>query len=257
MSLVLIEKNGRIGNIILNRPEKRNALNPEMVNALKSVISQLLNDDGVKVIVIRARGEVFCSGADLDYLKQLRNNSQEENEADSQNLREMFDLIYNSDKIFISQVEGAALAGGCGLATICDFSYASPDASFGYTESRIGFVPALVMVYLREKISGAKLRELLLTGKIISAQEAMDIGLINDIFIAGDLETVVKNLALNLCKTVSGSSIQLIKTMLREIPGKNIQDALDYAVKMNVQARSTDDCLRGVDAFLNKEKLRW
>lgn len=255
--MVLIERQSRTGIIILNRPEKRNALNPEMVDALKKAMRELLEDDSVKVILIRANGDVFCSGADLDYLKQIRHNSLEDNRADSQNLRELFDLIYDASKLTLAEVGGPALAGGCGLATICDFCYASPDATFGYTEAKIGFVPALVLVYLSQKIQGTRIRELMLTGHILNAEEAMEIGLINGIHMHGDLHSEMLDFAEKLSLSVSGQSVQSIKTLLRALPGKSMEQALDYAVDMNAQARASEDCIRGVDAFLNKEKIQW
>lgn len=255
--MVLIERVSRTGIITLNRPEKRNALNPEMVEALKKAMLGFLDDDSIRVILIRANGEVFCSGADLDYLKLIRHNSLEENREDSQNLRELFDIIYDASKITLAEVSGPALAGGCGLATICDFCYASPDASFGYTEAKIGFVPALVMVYLSQKITGVRIRELMLTGQVLNAEEAMEMGLINGIHMHGDLHSELLKFAEDLSSTVSGQSVQFIKSLLRALPGKNLDQALDYAVNVNAQARASEDCIRGVDAFLNKEKITW
>src|SRR5262249_42264171 len=146
MDLVLYEVNDRIGFITLNRPEKRNALSFELVSALKEVFSKAEEDPAVKVVVLRANGEAFCAGGDLAYLQQLQKFSFEENLADSNHLKTLFLKIYQLKKIVIAQVQGHALAGGCGLATVCDFVIAVPEARFGYTEVKIGFVPALVLV---------------------------------------------------------------------------------------------------------------
>lgn len=257
VSMVISEIRERVGYISLNHPEKRNALGPQMVAALKESITAFLASPEIKVIVLRSTSSVFCAGADLGYLAQIRDFSREENLADSQSLRELFDLIYQSDKLFISEVKGPALAGGCGLATLCDFCYADPEATFGYTESKIGFVPALVMVYLQHRISGAHLRDLLLTGRIISAEEALEKGLVNQVVLAGDLESEVFAFASGLCKSVSASSVGFIKKMLRELPGMSLNDSLDYAASVNADARKSADCIKGIDAFLNKEKLNW
>jgi len=217
----------------------------------------MLDNDLVKVVVIKGEGPVFCSGADLEYLAKIREFSMEENLADSNNLRELFELIYHADKLIISEVNGPALAGGCGLATICDFCFASDLASFGYTEARIGFVPALVMVYLQQKINGKNLRELLLTAEIIPAKKAAEIGLINRVVPASELSEYVFDFANDWNNSISSSSVTYIKKMLRNISGMNHNEALDYAAATNAEARMSDDCIRGIDAFLNKTKIKW
>ncbi len=238
-------------------PEKRNALGPEMVSELKKNISSFLANDDVKVILFRSTGPAFCSGADLEYLSKIRNFSLEENLADSKNLQELFDQIHAGNKIFISEVNGSAMAGGCGLATICDFCFASPEASFAYTEARIGFVPALVMVYLQERISGKDLREMLLTARSYSAAEALEIGLINAVHEKENLQKKVSEFAQNLCESISSSSVKYIKTLLRSIHSLSFQEALDLAARTNAEARMSEDCIKGIDAFLNKEKIKW
>jgi methylglutaconyl-CoA hydratase len=255
--IVIESVENRVGSITLNLPEKRNALGPEMVSELKSSVRKFLVDDEVKIIVFRAEGTAFCSGADLEYLSKIRNFSREENLNDSKNLQELFDLIHSGNKVFISEVHGPAMAGGCGLATICDFCFASEDASFGYTEARIGFVPALVMVYLQERISGKDLREMLLTAKIYSAEEANNIGLVNGLFLAGELRTATQEFAENLARSVSTSSLAYIKKMLRNMRNLPLDEALNMAAGMNAEARMSADCIRGIDAFLNKEKITW
>ncbi len=151
MDIVLYEVKERIGYLTLNRPEKRNALNFELVAALKEAFTRAENDPGVKVVVLRANGEAFCAGADLAYLQQLQQFSFEENLADSNHLKDLFLMIYQLKKVVIAQVQGHALAGGCGLATVCDFVFAVPEAKFGYTEVKIGFIPALVLVFPRQE----------------------------------------------------------------------------------------------------------
>ena len=247
----------RVARIVLNRPEKRNALSPELVEALKTSIKDLLGRDDVKVIVIKSADKPFCAGADLAHLAKIRDFSFEENLADSQSLRALFDLIHGSHKIFISQVEGPALAGGCGLASICDFCFATEDAQFGYTESRIGFVPALVAVYLRQRLRGSDIRDLLLSGRIISAADAQKMGLVNEVIPAGAIETAVADFASKLCATVSSASVEHIKNLLKSIEGMEISQALDFAAELNARARSGADCIAGIDAFLNKTKLQW
>ncbi len=256
-NLVLYEVNERVGYITLNRPEKRNALSFEFVNEIKSVFKQAEDDNNCKVIVIKSNGEAFCAGADLGYLQQLQNNTYEENLADSKNLSELFCVIYLSKKVVISLVNGPALAGGCGLATVCDFCFATPTSTFGYTEVKIGFVPAIVMVFLVRKFGEQKTKQLLLTGDVIDANKAFDLGLINFLVEANFIEEEVKKFAEKLCKQTSAQSLAMVKEMLAEVQHLTLDEGLNYAAEMNAKARNTNDCKRGISAFLNKEKLTW
>jgi len=247
----------RIGYLELNRPEKRNALNAEMVEALKEALTDLGINPDVKIIVIKAAGKVFCSGADLEYLQSLQTNTFEENLADSRNLKALFYLIYTSPKVIISQVQGHALAGGCGLASVCDFSFAVPEAKFGYTEVKIGFIPAIVKVFLLRKIGEGKARQLLLDADPISAEEAKNMGLVNWVVDADQLEQSVYDYAQKLIKQNSGSAMAMTKEMIARIQERTLEDGLEYAAAMNAKARGTSDCKKGIDAFLNKKPITW
>lgn len=247
----------RIGYLELNRPDKRNALNAEMVEALKDALTGFGEDPEVKIIVIKAAGKVFCSGADLESLRALQTNTYEENLADSRNLKVLFHLIYTSPKVIISQIQGHALAGGCGLASVCDFSFAVPEAKFGYTEVKIGFVPAIVKVFLLRKIGEGKARQLLLDADPIPAKEAKDMGLINWVVDADQLEETVYDYAQKLIHQNSGSAMALTKEMIARIQERTLEDGLEYAAAMNAKARGTSDCKKGIDAFLNKKPITW
>ena len=247
----------RLGYIRLNRPEKRNALNFETVAELREAFGQAAADENVKVIILGGEGKAFCAGADLAYIQQLQQNTYEENLEDSRHLKELFYQIYTHPKVVIAQVNGHALAGGCGLATVCDFSFAVPEAKFGYTEVKIGFVPAIVMQFLIRKIGEGKARELLLSGKVISAEEAKVYGLINEVVEAPELENRVGEFAQELCRNNSGESMGLTKQMMAEVQGKGLETVLEYAAAQNARARSTGDCKKGITAFLNKEELKW
>lgn len=254
---IIIYKKDRIGYLELNRPDKRNALNAELVHALKIAISEFENDKEVKVLVIKAAGRVFCSGADLAYLQSLQTNTYEENLEDSNNLKELFYKIYTSPKIIIAQIQGHALAGGCGLATVCDFSFAVPEAKFGYTEVKIGFVPAIVKVFLLRKIGEGKAKQLLLDGDLIDAKEAQSMGLINWVVEPEDLEKKVYAYAQKLIIQNSEQSMALTKEMIGRVHEKSLEDGLDYAAAMNARARGSEDCKKGIAAFLNKEPISW
>src|SRR6478609_2823790 len=188
MAFIQYETKNRIAYITLNRPEKRNALNYDVVTELKNAFDRAESDDECKVVILRANGNVFCAGADLEYLQQLQANTYQENLEDSTHLMQLFYQIYTLKKVVIAQIHGHAIAGGCGLVTVCDFAFAVPEAKLGYTEVKIGFIPAIVKVFLLRKIGEAKAKELLLTGDLISAQEARDFGLINYIVSPEELE---------------------------------------------------------------------
>ena len=170
---------------------------------------------------------------------------------------ELFQFIYHSHKVVISQISGPALAGGCGLATVCDFSFATPQSTFGYTEVKIGFVPAIVMVFLVRKVAEKTARQLLLTGDVFDAQKALNYGLINEVVEADALEETVFKFAQKLCKQTSAQSLGLVKEMLANVQSMEVNSALDYAAQTNAKARATEDCKKGIAAFLNKEKLTW
>lgn len=257
MSVVLYEVKERVAYITLNRPEKRNALNKEVTSELLSAFNRAEADLEVKVIVLRSTGEAFCAGADLAYLQQLQKFSFDENLHDSLQLKSLFEKIYLLTKPVIAQVQGHALAGGCGLATVCDFVFAVPESKFGYTEVKIGFVPALVMVFLMRKIGEQRARYLLLSGELLLAEEAMHAGLINFCVEKSKLEQTVTDFAQRLIKNNSSQSMQRIKQMMNAIQSMSLEEALVYASRQNAEARSTKDCRKGIHSFLNKERISW
>jgi len=257
MKYVTYNVSNRIGTITLDRPEKRNALNADVVSELKSAFASAESDPLAKVVVLKANGESFCAGADLEYLQQLQHFSLEENLADSNHLRELFHQIYTLKKIVIAQVQGSALAGGCGLVNVCDFAFSVPEARFGYTEVKIGFVPAIVMIYLLRKVGEAKAKYLTLSGELISAEEAKGIGLIYNVVEKARLESEVMSFAQRLITANSEHAMMLTKQMVASVQSMKLDDALVFASHMNANARGSDDCKKGIEAFLKKEKINW
>lgn len=257
MSLVEYSVKDRIGFITLNRPEKRNALSPELVQELKSIFAKAESDETVKVIVLKANGDAFCAGADLAYLQQLQNFSYEENLEDSRSLKDLFLQIYTLSKVVIAQVQGPALAGGCGLITVCDFCFATDESKFGYTEVKIGFVPAIVMPFLIRKIGEGSARHMLLMGSQVTAKEAYTMNLINCVSHKRAIVLDVLKLAEYLVQSNSAYSMMLTKKMMASMNNQSLLDTLEQAVELNAKARASDDCKRGIDAFLKKEKINW
>jgi methylglutaconyl-CoA hydratase len=243
--------------VTLQRPEKRNALNHDLVAALKRALSAAAEDDAVRVVVLTGAGSTFSAGADLAALKALRDAAPLENQDDSRHLAELFRQIYRHPKPVIAKVNGPAVAGGCGLAAVCDFSIAAAEAKMGFTEVRIGFVPAIVMVFLRRKVGETVARDLLLRGRLVEATDAAAQGLITHAVPADALDEKVAALADELATETSGSAVRLTKQMLAQVPGMGLDEALDYAVQMNAFARGTDDCQAGIQAFLDGEDPPW
>ena len=257
MSIVTYHTSNRVAYITLNRPEKRNAMNRELVDLLSGAFTKASEDQEAKVIVLKANGKVFSAGADLGYLQQLQHNTYNDNLLDSNSLKGLFQQVYTHNKSVIAQVQGHAIAGGCGLATVCDFTITQPEAKFGYSEVRIGFVPAIVMVYLLRRVGEGRARELLVSGNLISADQAANWGLVNQVVPAEELESHVNEFAQSLVRNNSFESMQRTKAMIAQVQEMRLEDALDFAADHNARARSTEDCKRGIKAFLDKEPLEW
>ncbi len=238
--------------ITLNRPEKRNALHPFLVEQLKNKLVEFEKDDSVKSLIITGEGNTFCAGADLEYLQQISQNSSIENYKDSKSIAELFLMIYEFSKPTIAAVNGSAIAGGCGLASVCDFIVAHPEKSkFGYSEVKIGFIPAIVSIFLIKKVGEGLAKQLLLEGEIISGKRAYEIGFVNNL--AEDVIDESLKLAEKLnCNSVE--SIRLIKQMINTISNFSIQEAVNHCIGLNTISRSTSDFKKGIDSFLNKDK---
>jgi methylglutaconyl-CoA hydratase len=249
--LVLYAVADGIARITLNRPEKRNALNDEVIIALKDALRLADQDENVRAVILAGAGADFCSGADLAALEKISNASVAENLEDARSLMELFMLVRQVRIPVIAAVKGRALAGGCGLATACDIVLASRSARFGYPEVKLGFIPAMVMAMLRRSVSEKRAFELVTVGAEFSAAEAAGFGLVNHVFDDEVFEDDVKKFAGQFSK-VSRSAVSLSKQLLYQIDGMSFENALDSGADMNVIARMTADCRKGVAAFLKK-----
>lgn len=257
MNLTEYSVQNRRAYITLNRPEKRNALNPELISELKLCFDQAAEDREVKVVILKANGNVFCAGADLEYIRSLQNFSFDENLADSNHLKALFLRVYTLPKPVVAQVEGHAIAGGCGLATVCDFVISAQDAKFGYTEVRIGFVPAMVLVFLIRKVGEARATNLLLSGELVTADAMREAGLVYRVSQPEQVEAEVEGLAELLIRNNSGESMAMTKKLIKDTHHLSLEEALELAASANALARSTADCRKGISSFLNKESIEW
>lgn len=237
--------------ISLNRPEKRNALHPDLVAQLKSKLIEFETDENIKSLIITGEGNAFCAGADLEYLNQLSTNSTMENYEDSKYLAELFLMIYEFQKPTVAAINGAAIAGGCGLASVCDFIVAHPEKSkFGFSEVKIGFIPAIVSIFLIKKIGEGLAKQLLLEGEIIPGKRAYEIGFAN--YLAEDVLSESLKLAEKLNNN-SSESMRLTKQMIHNISNLSVRDAVNYCIGLNTISRSTNDFINGINNFLNKD----
>jgi methylglutaconyl-CoA hydratase len=255
---VLYRAEHRVARITLNRPEKRNALDDGMVKDLTMAVQRAARDSSVKVVLLSANGPAFCAGADLEYLHKVSSFDLESNRADSFRVANLFRSIYEIRKPVVAVVNGPALAGGCGLATVCDFVVASEEnARFGYTEVHVGFIPAVVMIFLVKRVGEGKARELVLRGNIIDARAAHAVGLATTVVPDKQLTVAADALVNELLTGNSATAMAMAKEMLSRLNGMSLLDALDFAANMNAAARMTPDCKQGLAAFLSKQKLQW
>lgn len=253
-TLTLAEEN-RVALITLNRPEKRNAISMALIRELMSAFAELERSTA-RAVIITGTGKAFCAGMDLDELKSLTGRTPEESQRDSETMAQLFRGVYDFPKPLIAAVNGPAIAGGCGIATLCDFTLASSEAKFGYTEVRIGFLPAIVSTFLIRQIGEKHARDLLMTGRIIDAAEAARIGLINEVLPPERLMPRAYELAAHLIEN-SPTSLIATKKLLNSFGVDDLNAEIKAAVEANAGIRATDDFREGVSSFLEKRKPVW
>jgi methylglutaconyl-CoA hydratase len=249
---ILYELRDGVARITLNRPDKRNALDGEIVVELKAAFSASASDDACRVVLLTGAGTDFCSGADLANLEKTAQNNVLDNMADARSTADLFLMMRNHPRPVIAAVQGRALAGGCGIATACDIILASQSAQFGYPEVNIGFVPAMVMAILRRSVSEKAAFELVVTGETVSAARAHELGLVHRVFadekFSSEVEGYVEKLAAK-----SASAVMLSKRLLYNMDSMSFESALQAGVEINAIARQTEDCRKGVEKFLKKK----
>ena len=255
MSTVRVEDDGAVRTITLNRPERRNALEPEMMDALIAVLGET-NGCGARVVVLAGEGESFCAGLDLAVLREMGSMTTEQHRIEAERVARMFRALWDCDIPTIAMVQGAAVAGGTGLATMCDFTLAAPEAKFGYTEVRIGFVPALVSAYLALQVGDKVARGLMLSGRLFGADEALRLGLVSEVVPAAELQGRASALAAELMRN-SPESLRATKRLMRAQRAEGLEAALELAMEANAASRETADFREGVASFVEKRKPVW
>ncbi len=252
---LMLSYDGALAIITLNRPEKRNAISYELIDDVLRALGEV-EQSTAEILILTGSGKAFCSGMDLDNLRSITGRTAEENHADSATMARLFRTLYEFPKVTIAAVNGPAIAGGCGLATLCDFTLASTEAKFGYTEVKIGFLPAIVSTFLLRQVGEKQARDLLLTGRIISAEDAFRLGLATEVVAADTLQERARELAGSLLQN-SPASLRATKRLLKTYSSEELDRQIDVAVHENASIRGTEDFREGVTSFLEKRSPKW
>lgn len=252
---ILVEESASIRTITLNRPERRNAMTPEMQTELTSALEEAASSD-CRVVVLTGAGEAFCAGLDLSAQHAAVDESPADHRVDAERIARLFIALYELPIPTIAAVHGPAIAGGAGLAFLCDFTLATATAKFGFTEVRVGFVPALVSAFLAFQIGDKRSRDLLLTGRLFDAEEAHRLGLVNEVVLPETLSHRVRALA-DVLMANSPQSLKATKLLLAQQNRASLDAAIAQALEANALSRETADFREGITAFLEKRKPAW
>lgn len=252
---ILIESSNGVTTITMNRPEKRNALCPLLIEELTAALQQAEQGDS-GVVILTGKGPAFCAGLDMEHLSTFSARSEEDNRRDSENMARVLRALYEFPKPVIAAVNGAAIAGGMSLATIPDFTLAVPEAKFGYTEVKVGFVPAIAASFLLRQVGELRTRELLLSGRLMKAHEAHQMGLVTQIVNNEELMQAAQALAQCLLQN-SPQAMREVKRLLTEHSRRRLDQELEDAIQVNAHQRSAEDFKEGVKAFLERRRPEW
>jgi methylglutaconyl-CoA hydratase len=252
---IVTESVNGVKTITLNRPDKRNALSPMLIEELTEALHEAETCD-CGVVILTGAGSAFCAGLDMEHLETMNSRTPQENRIDSENMAHVVRTLYDFPKPIIAAVNGPAIAGGMALATIPDFTIAVPEAKFGYTEVKVGFVPAIVASFLIRQVGELRTRELLLSGRIMKAQEALQMGLVTQIVEKSDLMASARALAQTLLLN-SPQAMQAVKRLLAKHAKRRLDEEIEDAIEANAQQRSTEDFKEGVLAFKQRRRADW
>jgi methylglutaconyl-CoA hydratase len=240
--------------VVLNQPEKANALGPRLVDELGDIYGRPLLQEGVRAVVLSGAGKHFCAGMDLDHLRAMEGAGPEENERDAQALGQVLEAILRQEALTVSAVQGACVGGGCGLATAHDFVLAADNARFQYSEVKLGFIPALVATFLPRRLRGADVRRLLLDPDFVDAETALSLGLADRVFAGEKLLEEARAFVGVILEKVSPQSLARTKKLLLELEGMALSEKLAHAARANAESRLSGDCQRGVSYFLQHKR---
>ena len=246
----------KIAKVLLNRPEVHNAFNDVMIRELLGVFHEISQSDDIRIAILTGKGESFCAGADLNWMKRMINFSYEQNLEDSLKLAELFYLMYSLPKPIIAAVNGAAIGGGTGLVAVCDIAIAAENAKFSLSEVKLGLVPACISPYVIRKVGEGRCREFFLTGERVTAQRALELGLVNQVVPLTELDMAVNEKVKQLLSS-GPKAIAMCKELLKNVPGMSFDKAMTYTAEMIASMRIGDEGQEGMNAFLEKRKPKW
>ncbi len=257
-SRIIYSTEKRIAVITLNCPDTKNAFDAQMSIELMQAFTQAQRDSNIRIIILKAEGDTFCSGYELKYFEKIEKYDFNQNLQDSINTMKLFQLIYTLRKPVVAVVQGPAISVGCGLISVCDYIISAREtAKFGFSEVQYGSIPAIALLFIVRKIGEGRARDIVISGNMFDSEEAFRIGLVNKVVPMIDLNKYAVNFAEELISNNSGSSMGLIKELLSRIHGMTTSDALDYASHLNALSRMTEDSKHGIEAMRNDEKLKW
>ncbi|HDL02067.1 MAG TPA: enoyl-CoA hydratase/isomerase family protein [candidate division Zixibacteria bacterium] len=249
-------KEGKVGNIIFNRPKIHNAFNSLVIDEMLQLFDLLEKDSDLRVIVITGEGKSFCAGADLNWMRSVVNQSFEENLIESNRLAELFYKVYSFKLPVIGKINGAAIGGGTGFVAVCDIAIAAESAKFSFSEVKIGVVPACIGPYVIKKMGEGKARELFITGERMLAKRAFEVGLVNKFVEDDKLDSAVDELVHTIISS-GPEAVSMAKKLVSEVPSMSPEQFKPYTAEMIAKLRISDEGQEGMDAFLNKRKPKW
>jgi methylglutaconyl-CoA hydratase len=247
---------GPVAEVRLNRPDVRNAFNAELIAALTKAFKELAEDDGVRAIVLSGEGKVFCGGADISWMRASLDLSYDENVADAKAMSDMFRAIDRCPKPVIGKVHGAALGGGAGLAAVCDIVVSSADAVFGFTEVKLGIIPAVISPFVLSKIGASNARALFLTGERFDAKRALHIGLVHEVVVADTLDVCIERITTEIA-SAGPSAVAAAKALIPRVRAATYEESRDITAEAIARQRTTDEGQEGLRAFLERRKAAW
>lgn len=255
-TVLTYEKAGRIGKVTFNRPEIHNAFNATVITEMSQVFSEMEKDDDIRVVLLTGAGKSFCAGADLNWMREVINQSFDQNLAESNALADLFYQIYTFQRPVVGRINGAAIGGGTGFVAVCDIAIAAESAKFSFSEVKIGVVPACIGPYVIKKMGEGKARELFITGERMKAQRAFEVGLINKVVPDSELDGAVDELIRSIL-TSGPEAVAMAKKLVSEVPGMTPTQFKPFTAEMIAKLRISDEGQEGMDAFLNKRKPNW
>ena len=252
---VLIDDQGPVRVLTLNDPDRANPLSSQLVSSLTGALRSAAENPGLRAVILSGAGRHFSAGADLQALQRLATGSDPEGlREDSESLGRLYEVLLGHPKLTIAAVHGAAIGGGCGLATACDLVVAEPHSQFAYTEVTIGYVPALVLTFLNRRVPGHVARRLLLDPERIDGERAVELGLADELVDKGKALDRARELGTRIARKCSPAAIAATKQLLNETAGMDWREALAHAARVNASHRLHPECVRGVKTFLEEKK---